>query len=213
MAKLPWNNDAYKPDRLLEAAFIPAANIEYPDRPQSPSLKDMAPSTEASTTAEASKPAGRYVPPSARNRPGRGGPSLAERMRAEKEGKMKGAQKVADKPKAVVGATGKVIVGMAPPTQGKSKSALRREKAKQKKEEEEARKALEEKVAVEAKRDSGNAQSEAVDPEKRARKIKKTLKQIDDLRAKDPATLNDDQKKKIESEADLRKELASLNIQ
>lgn len=218
MTNFPWNNEDYKPDRLLEATFLPAASTVYPDRQQSPHLKDATPAagSAAASAAAESKPTGRYVPPSARNRPGRGGPSLAERMRAEKEGKMKGAQKVAEKPKAVVGVTGKVVVGMAPPAQGKSKSALRREKAKQKKEEEDARKALEEKVLLAEEqpvKGEATGPEAAVDPEKRGRKIKKTLKQIDDLKARDPSTLNEDQKQKIESEADLLKELASLGIQ
>ena len=217
-----WNNDDYNPDKLLQASFIPALPTVYPDRPQSPTLKDMPTgdsanptTTSASATASAAaapkKPAGAYVPPSARNRAGRGGgSSLADRMRAEKEGKMMGAQKIADKPKLMVGVTGKAIPGLVAPQaqQGKSKSALKREKAKQKKEEEAARKALEEKAAQEPAPSSDAAQ----DPEKRARKIKKTLKQIEDLKAKDPATLNDDQKQKIDTEKELRDELASLNL-
>ena len=120
-----------------------------------------------------------------------------------------GAQKVADKPKAVVGATGKVVVGLAAPAQGKSKSALRREKTKQKKEEEDTRKALEVKVlVVEPTLTAPTAPA----PENRARRIKKTLKQIDELKAKDPSSLNEDQKKKIDSEAELLQELASLDI-
>eukprot|EP00536_Pseudo-nitzschia_multiseries_P002798 jgi/Psemu1/283970/fgenesh1_pg.39_\ len=216
---LPWNNENYLPDRLLQAAFIPAApELEYPDRPQSPSLKDLGTGPDAAPAAAAApKPPGRYVPPSQRNRAGRGGGnSLADRMRAEKEGKMLGAQKVTANncgaKRAVVGATGKVVVGMAAPEQkeGKSKSALRREKQQQKKKEEAARKALEEKLAAEQK-----AQEEAnkpVDPAKRAKKINKVLRQIDDLKQKDPSELNDDQKEKIATEASLRDELAKLGV-
>jgi translation initiation factor 2A len=209
MANLPWNNEDYKPDRLLEATFMPAAKVEYPDRPQSPTLKDAAPSIE-SAAAPVSKPAGRYVPPSARNRAGLGGSTLAERMRADEAGKLKGAQKVDDRPKTFVGAYGQVVSGLAPPAQGKSKSAVRREKVKQKKDEEEARKELEAKVLAETKTEE--ATPAAVPPENRARKIKKLLKQIDDLKAKDPSSLNEDQQKKIDAEAELRQELASLNL-
>jgi translation initiation factor 2A len=207
--KLPWDNKNYFPDRLLQASFLPALPSVYPDRPQSPTLKEGVATTPSGQ--EAPKPAGRYVPPSVRGKPaGRGGgSSLAERMNAEKESKMKGAQKVVEKPKVVMGAAGKVVVGLAPAAeQGKSKSALRREKTKQKKEEEDARKALEEKVAVEA----AAASAESVDPEKRARKINKTLKQIEDLKQKDSATLNEDQQKKIDSEKELRDELAKLGV-
>mmetsp|Transcript_25380 Transcript_25380/g.59442 ORF Transcript_25380/g.59442 Transcript_25380/m.59442 type:complete len:658 (-) Transcript_25380:103-2076(-) len=219
---LPWNNDNYLPDRLLEATFIPSPpEVVYPDRPQSPSLKDLGTGPDAGTAstgvaATAPKPAGRYVPPSQRNRAGRGGNSLADRMRVEKEGKMLGAQKVTKNSglmkRAVVGATGKVVVGMTPTEQkeGKSKSALRREKQQQKKKEEAARKELEEKLAAEQK-----AQEEAnkpIDPVKRAKKINKVLRQIDDMKQKDPSELNDDQIEKIATEKDLRDELAKLSI-
>ena len=209
MMNVPWDNNHYLPNRLLQAEFIPAKSSVYPDRPQSPSLKDATPSTQSTNSAPAAKPAGRYIPPSARNRAGRGGSSLAERMRAEKEGKLVGARKVTEKPK-VVGVTGKVVVGMAPPTQGKSKSALRREKAKKKKEEEEARQAMEAKALAE--QEAAKTTAEPIDPQKRARKIKKTLKQIDELKKKDASALNDDQKKKIESEQSLLDELAKLEI-
>ena len=219
---VPWNNKNYLPDRLLQACFLPAPENVYPDRPQSPTLKDLGKGPDATNgggttgaAAPAAKPAGRYVPPSARNRAGRGGgTSLADRMRAEKEGKMLGAQKVVEKPK-VVSATGKVVVGMAPPApQGKSKNAQRREKQKQKKEEEEARKALEEKLLAEQKAAEAAtaSSSEPVDPEKRARKVKKILKQIEDLKSKDPSSLNDDQKKKIDTEQELIDELSKLGF-
>jgi translation initiation factor 2A len=201
---VPWNNKNYAPDRLLQASFLPAKSNVYPDRPQSPTLKDTVASSEPQAAA-APKPAGRYVPPSARGR-ATGGSSLAERMRKEKESQMKGAQKVEQKPGKVVGATGKTVVGLAPPQEGKSKSALKREKAKQKKQEEEERKALEEKLMAE------QAAAAPVDPEKRAKKINKTLRQIDELKQKNPADLNEDQKKKIESESSLREELAKLGI-
>ena len=211
MSNLPWDNNDYLPNKLLQAEFIPSKSTVYPDRPQSPNLKDTNPSAAGSGDAPAAKkPAGRYVPPSQRNRAGRGGTSLADRMRAEREGGSVQAGKVKAKPK-ITGATGKVVVGMAPVEQ-KSKSALRREKAKKKKEEEAARQAMEEKVLAEAKAAEAAQPAQAADPEKRAKKIKKTLRQIDDLKAKDPSSLNDDQKKKIESEASLREELAKLGI-
>lgn len=212
---LPWNNDNYLPDRLLQATFIPAApEVVYPDRPQSPTLKDLGigPDAASATAAAAPKPAGRYIPPSQRNRARAGGSSLADRMKAEKEGKMLGAQKITKNSsimkRQLVGATGKVVVGMAPAEQkeGKSKSALRREKQQQKKKEEEARKALEEKLAVEQKANT------PVDPVKRAKKISKVLRQIDDLKQKDTSELNEDQKKKIDTEQELRDELAKLNV-
>jgi translation initiation factor 2A len=208
MKNLPWKNENYSPDRLLQATFLPARSTVYPDRPQSPSQKDLTPDASAAAAAAAPKPAGRYVPPSARNRAGRGGNSLADRVRAEKEGKIKGAQKVTEKPK-MLGVSGKAVVGMAAPNQEKSKSAQRREKTKQKKEEETARKALEEKLLAEVKAAEPAA---VVDPEKRAKKIKKTLKQIEDLKQKDPSSLNDDQKQKIATEKELLDELEKLGL-
>jgi translation initiation factor 2A len=137
-------------------------------------------------------------------------------MRAEKEGKMMVAQKVVEKPRAVVGVTGKVVVGMsaADASQGKSKDAKRRERQKQKKEEEAARKALEDKLLADQKVKEAEAAAAAqpVDPEKRARKIKKLLKQIDELKEKDPSTLNEEQRKKIASEKDLLDEMAKLGV-
>ena len=94
----------------------------------------------------------------------------------------------------------------------KSKSAIRREKqrlAKEKAEREaaeaERRKLDEEKARVEANK---------ADPAKRAKKINKILKQIDEIKTKlaSGVELNDDQKKKMDSEEELRKELASLGL-
>ena len=52
----------------------------------------------------------------------------------------------------------------------------------------------------------------AIDPEKRAKKINKMLKQIEELKARDPSQLNDDQKKKLGTESALKEELAGLSI-
>lgn len=118
-----------------------------------------------------------------------------------------GATKVTSK-SGVPGATVKksAVPGLAPTTETKSKSALKKEtqrEAKARQEAEEAqRKAEEEAAAVAA------AATAAADPQKRARKINKLLKQIDDIKARDPSSLNDDQKEKISNEADLRDELA-----
>jgi hypothetical protein len=38
------------------------------------------------------------------------------------------------------------------------------------------------------------------------------LKQIEELKKKDPTTLNDDQKKKIATESELLEKLAALNV-
>lgn len=217
LKNVPWSNTQYQPDRLLQASFVPALPRTYPDRPQSPapriegSEEEIAKAKQRAKEA-AVKPAAsrvkRYVPPSARGQSG--GNSLAERMRREKEGSMMGAGKITSKSKFAGGnqATGKGLpVGMAPQKpETKSKSALRREKERKKKakmEEEEAR--AKEAAAAEAVK-------QEIDPEKRARKIKKTLKQIEDLKSKNLSDLNEDQQKKLMSEATLRVELQQLGL-
>lgn len=166
---------------------------------------------------------GAYVPPGARKgaTTGRvGGTSLAERMRQEREdvtSKVSGVK--VTKRTGPVGASSvtsaaKVSGGGAAAASegGKSKSTLRKEKlnfAKEKAEREaaeaEQRKKDEEKERIDANK---------ADPEKRAKKIKKILKQIDEIKAKvsSGCELNDDQRKKIESEEVLLKELASLGL-
>jgi translation initiation factor 2A len=84
---------------------------------------------------------------------------------------------------------------------GKSKSQVKREKLKK------------EKAAVPVKNEETpieQRQVAAADPEKRARKIKKTLKQIEDLKQK--SDLNDDEKAKLATEEELRAELEQLGL-
>ena len=213
---VPWDNANYQPGKLLEACFIPALPTVYPDRPQSPTLKQMEATPAAPEAATgAKKPAGRYIPPSQRGKQ-TSGMSLAERMRKEKEAKMQTAQKVENKPKAAVSAaTGKVIPGLAQdPNQGKSKNAVKKEKqkvAKQKKEEE-ARLAAEKEAKEKESEEQKKQEQAQQDPEKRARKLKKIIKQIDDLKQRDTSELNEDQQKKVASEAEVRAELSSLGL-
>ena len=149
---------------------------------------------------------GRYVAPGAR----KGGMSLGERMRKERETVTMGATTVI--PKGIAGAFAgkKLPVGMAPADQGKSKNALRKErqrlakeKQEQVEEEERQRNEQEEKLRLDAA---------ANDPVKKAKKLNKILKQIVELKKKDPACLNEDQMKKVASEAEILQQLADLNI-
>ena len=207
-SNVPWSQDAYRPDKLFEATFVPAKRTVYPDRPQTPPPEGTSTTPAAAAAAAATapapvapKPAGRYVPPSAR---GKGGNSLAERLQKEREGTLVGATKVTSKAGAAMVRPKPTVVGMAaeaPAT--KSKSALRREKAKQQKKQQQQILATVE-TTVEA--------PAVVDSEKRARKLRKTLKQIDDLKTKDPGSLNEDQRKKIASEEQVRKELSELGL-
>lgn len=200
--QLPWNNQDYLPNKLLEACFVPTSVETYPDRPQSPPPEG---GSEVAPQVEVKKPAGRYIPPSARGRSG--GTILADRLRKEKEGKLTGATAVTTKMAAatikpsIPGMTSAVVPGT------KSKSQLKREKMKKKKEEQEKAEELL-KIQAAQKPAEETTSNEPVDPAKRARKIKKLLKQIDDLKGKDD--LNDDQKMKLENEASLREELATL---
>jgi translation initiation factor 2A len=217
LSEVPWNNANYRPDKLLEACFVPALDNIYPDRPQSPVPTGAGPDAGSASVAApvpvaaAAKPAGRYVPPSAR-KAGATSMSLAERMRREKEVNTQGAQKVDKKLASALSVTSSSRGPAAATAEpGKTTSQLKREKkkakeAEQAKEQEEAtRKAEEEKTKL-------AAVVTQVDPEKRARKIKKMLKQIDDLKQKAASELNEDQKSKVDSEAELVAELASLGI-
>jgi len=221
ITNVPWNNAHYQPDRLLQASFVPALPSTYPDRPQSPAPRiqgneEVIAKAKQRATKAAVKPVAsntkRYVPPSARGQ-GSGGNTLAERMRREKEGKMVGATKITSKTKFTGGtqAAGKGMpVGMAPPTtESKSKNALRKERERKKK----AKKAEEEAKAKEEEAKATAATTPQLDPEKRGKKLRKTLKQIEVLKSKDKSELNEDQQKKILSEANLIAELEQLGLQ
>eukprot|EP00985_Skeletonema_marinoi_P010431 scaffold4903_cov157-Skeletonema_marinoi.AAC.3 len=165
---------------------------------------------------------GAYVPPGARRggaggaSAGRGGGStLAERMRQEREGSAAtvAAVKVTKRNGPVGAASVMGPVGAsAADDGGKSKSALRREKQRLAKEKAEKEAAEEEKRKQEE--EAARVAANKADPEKRAKKIRKVLKQIDDIKSKAASgtELNDDQKKKLTMEEELRKELASLNL-
>mmetsp|Transcript_9165 Transcript_9165/g.13454 ORF Transcript_9165/g.13454 Transcript_9165/m.13454 type:complete len:761 (-) Transcript_9165:44-2326(-) len=164
---------------------------------------------------------GAYVPPGARRGAGGagagrgGGSTLAERMRQEREGSAAtvAAVKVTKRNGPVGAASVMGPVGAsAADDGGKSKSALRREKQRLAKEKAEKEAAEEEKRKQEE--EAARVSANKADPEKRAKKIRKVLKQIDDIKSKAASgtELNDDQKKKLTTEEELRKELASLNL-
>lgn len=222
----PWENTHYHPNRLLQASFVPAALHKYPDRPQSPNLREAvaaaATTSTTNNTAAAAhkntsninipkKPAGRYLPPSARGRAS-GGSSLAERMKKAKDGNLRGAGKVKASTTPLIGASGKSVPG-ATNTEAsaeKSKSALKREKAKAAK----VKKAEEEAVLKRQAEEAATAAQEAAanDPVKRTKKLNKLLKKIEELKTKDPSTLNEDQLKKMDTEQDVREELQKLAL-
>ena len=253
-SKLPWDNDKYRPNKLLSAEYVPAPLVEdgnnaeghtefyyYPDRPQSPpprshvelkgddatkalanmrqTLSNGKSNGKSPATAAYVPPAARaggggaYVPPGARRgTPGSGGgTSLAERLRQEREGSAAALTgKKVVKRTGPVGAASVGPVGSDP--DAKSKNALRREKQRLVKEKAERDAAEAEQRKKEE--DAARAEANKLDPDKRAKKLKKTLKQIDEIKAKaaQGMELNEDQKMKLASEEELRKELESLGL-
>jgi len=198
-------NGRYLPDKLLYAEFLPAVNLSvYPDRPQTPLPKRAASDNTTTTpTTTTSKPAaGKYVPPSMRNSSRTG--SLAERMRREREANLAGPVKVTRQNNSSIPglAPKKTIPGMAPVTTT-SKRKKNKPKNNNKPKPVEAPKPVEPKPQVQ--------EPTQQDPEKRAKKIKKLLKQINELKASDKE-LNDDQKRKIESYDRLCAELKELGF-
>ena len=259
-SELPWDNAKYRPDKLLNAEYVPAPLLGgkefhyYPDRPQSPpprglvelkgdaavaalnKLRDVQAAqasggkgggAKAATASAYVPPAARkaggsgggggaYVPPGARRGAARGGgTSLAERMRQEREGSAAtvSAVKVSKRNGPVGAASVNGPVGSGPSEEGgKSKSALRREKQRLAKEKAEKEAAEQEKRKKEE--ELARVAANKADPEKRAKKIRKILKQIDEIKSKkaNGVELNEDQIAKLDTEEGLRKELASLKL-
>jgi len=232
-----WDTEKFRPNNLLAAEFVPAEIGAYPDRPQSPPPKrssDAPSSTNANATSVSAngtggglvKPkatVGRYIPPCARKN-GEAGMGLAERMRREREGSTISATRVTTGrgifAGANIGSGNKLPVGMAASDSntnnaaagGKSKNALRKERQRQarRKVEEAEKEEAERKEAEERK--AKEVEVEVVDPVKRAKKLKKTLKQIVELKGKDPASLNEAQVQKVAMEEAVTKELAGLGL-
>ena len=157
---------------------------------------------------------GAYVPPGARRGGAQGGGGLAARMRQEREGSAAtvAGVKVSKRTGPVGAASVANAAGVGGAAGDKSKSALRREKqrlAKERAEQEAAEAARREEEEARARAEANRA-----DPEKRAKKIKKTLKQIDEIKKKKEGgvDLNEDQVKKLASEESLREELAQLGL-
>jgi len=108
-----------------------------------------------------------------------------------------------------LGRVGRIIPGLTPVNAGgKTKSQIKREKIKKKKQQEAAE--PEQQQLPPSTSDEQGA-SAALEPEKRARKVKKLLKQIGDLK-KSNVPLNDDQKAKVALEANLLVELEQLEL-
>ena len=155
---------------------------------------------------------------------GGGGTSLAERLRREKEGTAQGATKVVNATVvANKGSTGanRAIPGLTQTATAKTKSQIKREKLKQKLEQQPATAEVVPETGAKKPEPMNDATVEAaaavtaidvnnsVDVEKRVRKLKKILKQIEDLKLL-TVELNDDQKAKVASEPKILSELKEL---
>eukprot|EP00592_Proboscia_alata_P020221 CAMPEP_0194417338 /NCGR_PEP_ID=MMETSP0176-20130528/16405_1 /TAXON_ID=216777 /ORGANISM="Proboscia alata, Strain PI-D3" /LENGTH=360 /DNA_ID=CAMNT_0039223165 /DNA_START=36 /DNA_END=1118 /DNA_ORIENTATION=- len=97
-----------------------------------------------------------------------------------------------------------------------SKNARRNEPkriAKQKRNIEEEEKTPTENAGEGAKIVTGNmAAATATEPKKRAKNLKKRLKEIEELKKKEASMLNDDQKKKLKTEEAVTKELENIEL-
>eukprot|EP00979_Chaetoceros_neogracilis_P015351 scaffold5740_cov165-Chaetoceros_neogracile.AAC.1 len=169
---------------------------------------------------------GRYVAPGARKE----GMSLGGRMRKERETVTMGATKVIPKGIADAFAGKKLPGGMAPADQGKSKNALQKERhptlslgqrllAKEKQEqvveEERQRNEQKEKLKLDngGGRGGGQLGKNKLSNQKRRqhKELNKILRQILELKKKDPACVNEAQMKKVAREVEVLKQLAKLN--
>lgn len=229
-------------EELYDVRWRPAAVGVYENRPQSPTRVGGTAGGGKGATLGGSggggaggggasggsetKSVGAYRPPGARGRGGTGGSSLAA---LAGETVNSGPAKVKNGGGLFPNARSHqermrpvgLPVGAALPDAhgGKSKSAMKREKAARKKEQAEA--AAAELARLEAA-SGGAARPEPVaapsvpltaeDKAKRVKKLNKTLKAIEGIKEKKAAgtALNEDQKAKLATEDSIRKELADL---
>lgn len=206
-------NGRYLPNKLYYAEFLPSLNTSaYPDRAQTP-LPKRAPSDTNSTaavTTTTSKPTaatgGKYVPPSMRNS-SRGG-ALAERMRREREVNLAGPVKVTKQYSSSIPglAPQKLVPGMAPVKTSKSRKSKNKNKQASNSDSSKPKP-----VTVIPKAPPQEPIQQQQDPEKRAKKIKKLIKQIDELKSSNKE-FNEDQKRKIKSYDNLCAELKDLGF-
>eukprot|EP00636_Phaeomonas_parva_P014665 CAMPEP_0118861650 /NCGR_PEP_ID=MMETSP1163-20130328/7113_1 /TAXON_ID=124430 /ORGANISM="Phaeomonas parva, Strain CCMP2877" /LENGTH=651 /DNA_ID=CAMNT_0006795481 /DNA_START=50 /DNA_END=2005 /DNA_ORIENTATION=+ len=199
---------------LTLAQWLPGSEI-YPDRPQSPLRlkRKKKEAKEGKPTATAAKPAGRYVPPSARGSTGATS-RVAEQLRAEHDAgsssrKLSGVK--AYRPPGA-GVPGMPVGAPQPKTETKSKAAKARERRRRKEEE---KKAAEAAAMVAAAAAPAPAPAEPVDPAKKLKKLQKKQKQILALKAKIDAgeALDEDQRKKLETLGAVAAEIAELEAQ
>jgi len=227
---LPPRQDIEYPDRP-QSPVPKGLKLKVPDAlsANSRGSSKLVPASIAATMI--APPVQAYVPPSARARLAEtsggvgGGISLAERMRRDMESKTVLAQKVTKVPTSTFKVPGgtKTIPGMAPAQASAKqiKNAIKRDKAKLKKAQEEEEALLKTKAEEQALEIARAEEDEKeipreetpmpdVDPQKRLRKVRKLLKQVEALRLKDISELDDDQRKKLHGEPLLLEELHRL---
>ena len=211
----------HKFEQAFDVAFLPSPRELYPSRGRSPRREGVQKPVRVIEEKVAIKPAA-YRPPGASGSVSGG---LADRLRREAApvGKVKAAAYVP--PSRVAG---RKIPGMpvgAAPNAKASRTPEELEKETQKKEAK--KKADKERKVAEAKRKeeedaaaaaAAKAPAKAkpvselttVEAEKRVKNLKKKLKGIEDLKKKNPAELNDDQRAKIASEGEISAEIAAI---
>eukprot|EP00002_Diphylleia_rotans_P003560 TRINITY_DN1245_c0_g1_i1.p1 TRINITY_DN1245_c0_g1~~TRINITY_DN1245_c0_g1_i1.p1 ORF type:complete len:625 (+),score=135.40 TRINITY_DN1245_c0_g1_i1:50-1924(+) len=208
---------------IYEVKWQPAPASLYRDRAASPAPKPSTPKASGQATATPSAPttttatpgakAGAYVPPHLRKNPEQATQStVAAALKREEQV----AKKIQPPPKAAEPAKS-YPVGYTPPPPSKAEAKRKKqlEKKQQEKEEQELlakiqamAKASEETTKVDAE------SAPAVEPAKRAKAIQKKLRQIEQLREKQKkgTALTKEEEDKLSSEAELVRELASLNV-
>mmetsp|Transcript_18115 Transcript_18115/g.53560 ORF Transcript_18115/g.53560 Transcript_18115/m.53560 type:complete len:634 (-) Transcript_18115:27-1928(-) len=193
-------------DPLYDCFWVPACADRFPDRGASAESKARAKALKA--TPAASKPQA-YRPPGARGMAGGG--SLASMIRAEREkdkGTSGGLKKQGQPRKEGL------PVGAAPEPQ-QSRNAKRKEAARKRKEAEAAAAALEEATVAPPPPPAAAAadplELSAEDLAKRVKKLKKQLKQIDELAAKVAGGLSpsSEQREKLDKKAAVAADLAA----
>ena len=190
-------------DPLFNCFWLPGVTDLYPDRGVSPASKAR---MRAAPKPEPAK--GAYRPPGARGL--KGGGSLASMIRAERE-KDKGSSGTVRQPQKP---GPRLPVGAAPEA-GPSRNARRKEAAKKRKEAEAAAKALEESIAAKAPPPPAKADVATMAPDellKEQKKLKKKLKQVEELEKKVAGGLapSAEQRDKLARKAALADELAQV---
>mmetsp|Transcript_23107 Transcript_23107/g.31609 ORF Transcript_23107/g.31609 Transcript_23107/m.31609 type:complete len:618 (-) Transcript_23107:422-2275(-) len=186
---------------LTAAQWRPSLPSVYPDRPQSPTRVNEAFDEGAGAADNAAAEVKVYRPRGATG-------SLSAMMRAERNAEVAGTHKVSS------------FVGNMPPgmaTQEKESKSAAKNRARKERKKKGSAAAGQPPKKPEATPPAATAEEASpaapVDKAKKLKKLNKNLKAIEDLKVKVEAgqKLNDDQKKKLGTEADVRAEIEQLS--